>query len=205
MKKIFTMAAALLVGVCSLSAQTMTVTIDGRQVSNGDEIVITKMPKATQVGPNTLYDLGVDVVFTTHIAQTVNTTGTDISQTTPGLACCPTGFSCTTANESNGWTSTGTMNGLEAGQQVVGEWIHYNYAKTLPAMGTTRKSIITFEGAEETISFSLSITVGETTIVEAPKGEKKGDETTSFNAAGQRVAPAQKGLIIRNGKKILKS
>ena len=169
MKKIYTLTAALLMSIGSLYAQTMTITIDGIDVKDGDKLEINKLPKETPVGPMVMYDLGVDVVFRTNIAQTVETTAIDLNPTTPGIACCPPGFSCTTASANNNWTSSGTMKDLNAGREVKGEWIHYNYARTKPEEGISRQSLITFKGEKETISFTLTINVKD------PNSGIKGD------------------------------
>lgn len=202
MRRFNTLTAALLLSVGSLSAQTMSLTIEGIEVKDGDNIEISKLPKTTQVGPMTMYDLGVDVVFRSNIAQTVETKAVDLTATTPGIACCPTGFSCTTANANNGWTSSGTMNGLAAGREVVGEWIHYNYQRNEPAMGTQRRSAITFKGASETISFNLTITVEDPDGVHDILASDEADGA-AFNLAGQPVGENAKGIIVRNGKKYL--
>lgn len=195
------MIAALILGISSMSAQTMTIKIEGQEVKNGDNVVVNKAAKETKVGPLTLYDLGVEVEFKSLIAQTVETSGVDLDQVIPGLACCPTGFTCTTANADNGWLSAGTMKDLEAGREVNGEWIHYNYQKTKPADGTVRKSTITFKGASETIQFNLTIDTNTTAINSVTV--EPANNGAAFNLAGQRVNADAKGIIIRNGKKML--
>lgn len=197
------MIAALILGISSMSAQTMTIKIEGQEVKNGDNVVVNKAVKETVLNPALkMYDLGVEVEFKSLIAQTVETSGIDLDQIQPGLACCPTGFTCTTANADNGWLSTGTMNDLAAGREVNGEWIHYSYgANKKPADGTVRKSTITFKGASETIQFNLTIDTNTTgingvTVEPANNG-------AAFNLAGQRVNAEAKGIIIRNGKKML--
>lgn len=202
MRKIYTMAVAILMGIGSMSAQTMSLTIEGIEVKDGDNIEISKLPTKTPVGPMTMYDLGVEVVFRTNIAQTVETTAIDLNPTTPGIACCPPGFSCTTANAANNWTSAGSMKDLTAGREVKGEWIHYNYQRTEPVQGTKRSSAITFKGASETISFNLTITV------EDPDGVRNimatdAAEGQCYNMAGQPATDKAKGIVIRNGKKYI--
>lgn len=204
MKKIFTLIAAALLAAGSLSAQTMTIKIEGKEVKNGDNITIHKAVNETVLNPALkMYDLGVDVEFKSLIAQSVVTSGTDLDQVAPGLACCPTGFTCTTANANNGWLSEGTMNNLTAGQEVNGEWIHYNYgANKKPAEGTIRKSTITFKGASETITFNLTIDtnaingIEEVTIAEA--------DAPAYNIVGQKANGNSKGIIIKAGKKYIK-
>lgn len=204
MKKIFTMIAVALLAAGSLSAQTMTIKIEGQEVKNGDDIVIHKEVKETVLSPALkVYDLGVEVEFKSLIAQTVEASGIDHDKVTPGLACCPIGFTCTTANDGNGWLSGGTMKDLEAGREVNGEWIHYNYGmNNKPAEGTVRKSTITFKGASETISFNLTIDTNTSSGI-----SNVAAETTlggaSYNLAGQRVSGSQKGIVIRNGKKVV--
>lgn len=201
MKRFYTIIAAALLGISSVSAQTMTITIEGKEVKNGDDIVVKKAANETVLNPALkMYDLGVDVKFKSLVAQTVETEGIDLDQVTPGLACCPTGFTCTTANASNGWVSSGTMTNLTAGQEVNGEWIHYNYgANKKPADGTVRKSKITFKGATETITFNLTIDtnvsagINDITVDEA--------DAPAYNIAGQRISAPVKGIIIKNGKK----
>lgn len=202
MKKLFTLIAVALLSAGSLSAQTMTIKIEGKEVKNGDDIVVNKLASENVLAPTLkLYDLGVNVEFKTLIAQTVETEGIDLDQTTPGLSCCPPSFTCTVANSSNGWVSTGTMNNLAADREVNGEWIHYNYNMTKPADGVTRKSKITFKGATETISFTL--TINNTT---AGINNIENDEDTNapaYNVAGQKVGASTKGIVIKNGKKYI--
>lgn len=202
MRKLYTLATALILSIGSISAQTMFISIDGQEVKDGDNIVISKLPKETVVGPMTLYDLGVDVVFRTNIAQTVNTEGVDLNKIAPGLACCPTGFSCTTASATNNWTSTGSMTNLTAGREVTGEWIHYNYNKTKPGEGTSRESIITFKGQSETITFRLTIKVEDPNGIEGIKSDATID-TSCYNMAGQMVKENAKGIVIKQGKKFV--
>lgn len=202
MKKFYSLAAAFILSASCMTAQTMTITIEGKEVKNGANIIVDKAPKETKLGALTLYDFGVNVTFKTSIDQTVETKGDDLDKKTPGLACCPTGFTCTTANAGNNWTSTGTMTNLTAGQEVNGEWIHYNYNQTKPTMGEERKSVITFRGKNETISFTLTMKVADATAIKTASADKQTDAKT-YNAAGQRVNGNAKGLIIRNGKKYI--
>lgn len=202
MKKIFTLIAVALLSASSMMAQTMTIKIEGKEVKNGDDVVITKLPKGTVVGPFTMYDFGVDVEFESLIAQTVTTEGVDLDQVSPGLACCPVGFTCTTASADNNWVSTGDMTNLTANQKVAGEWIHYNYQRNKPVDGVVRKSKITFKGASETISFNLTM------IGSDPAGINdvmlpEADNAPQYNVAGQRVNANAKGLVVKNGKKYI--
>lgn len=202
MKKIFTLVALAMLGISSISAQTMTLTIEGKEVKNGDDIVVDKTPKATPVGPMTMYELGVETELKALTAQTITCEGIDLDQITPGLACCPTGFSCTTANSGNNWTSNVTMNDLAAGQEVKGEWIHYNYQRTQPETGKSRKSKITLKGASETIVFNLTINISDGTGI----SEIITDAdccAPAFNIAGQKVSENAKGIIVKKGKKYL--
>lgn len=201
MKKFFTLIALAMLCISSMSAQTMTLTIEGKEVKNGDNIVIDKVAKATKVGPLTMYDLGVETEFKSLIAQTVTTEGIDLDQVSPGLACCPTGFTCTTANADNNWLSTGEMKNLAANQEVNGEWIHYNYQKTKPEVGKSRKSKITFKGASETISFNLTINIADETGIHDITVDE--ENAAAQNIAGQQVGKAAKGILIKNGKKYI--
>lgn len=201
MKKIFTLIALAWLSISSISAQTMTLTIEGKEVKNGDNIVIDKVAKATKVGPLTLYDLGVETDFKSLIAQTVITEGIDLDQITPGLACCPPGFTCTTASADNNWVSTGEMPNLEVGKEVTGEWIHYNYQRNKPVVGSTRKSKITLKGASETISFNLTINVADETGIHDITVDE--ENVAAQNIAGQQVSKAAKGILIKNGKKYI--
>lgn len=201
MKKIFTLIALALLAAGSISAQTMTLTIEGKEVKNGDDVVINKLAKGTPVGPMTMYELGVEVEFKSLIAQTVETEGIDLDEMTPGLACCPTGFSCTTASADNGWKSIGTMPNLAAGQEVNGEWIHYGYKTTKPSDGLVRKSKITFKGTSETISFNLTIN-NTTSGIENVMNENH-DIAPTYNIAGQKVGANATGIIIKGGKKYI--
>lgn len=204
--------AALLLSASAM-AQTMSLKIEGYEIKNGDVVEITKPVKKTPVGPMTMYDLGIEVEFKSLIAQTVETEGVDLDQITPGLACCPTGFTCTTANDDNGWKSTGTMNDLAAGREVNGEWIHYNYGPNKDPQGATRKSTITLKGKSETISFSLSITDGDTkvvingqnvTAVETLQSVEKATDGVAYTLDGKVAPVGYKGVVVINGKKILK-
>lgn len=204
MKKIFTLIAVALLAAGSVSAQTMTIKIEGKEVKNGDNITIHKAVKETVLNPALkMYDLGVEVEFKSLIAQSVETSGVDLDQVTPGLACCPTGFTCTTANADNGWLSKGTMTNLEAGREVNGEWIHYNYgANKKPAEGTVRKSTITFKGASETITFNLTIDTNASAGIEGVTILKA--DAPAYNIVGQRVNENSKGIIVKAGKKYIK-
>lgn len=203
MKKLFTLVAVALLAAGSLSAQTMVIKIEGKEVKNGDDVVVNKPAKETALNPVLkLYDLGVDVEFKTLIAQSVETEGIDLDQVTPGLACCPTGYTCTTANATNGWISTGVMNDMVANKEVNGEWIHYNYNTTKPAEGVSRKSKITLKGASETITFTLTINNTATGINEIVADEA--ENAIIYNIAGQKVGDNVKGIVVKKGKKYLK-
>lgn len=201
MKRLFTLIAVALMSAGSMSAQTMVIKIEGKEVKNGDDVVINKLVNETVLNPAlTMYDLGVNVEFKTLVAQTVETEGIDLDQITPGLACCPIGFTCTTANAANNWISTGTMSNLEAGREVNGEWIHYNYGRNnKPADGVSRKSKITFKGATETISFNLTINNTATNINEIIADES--ENAVKYNVAGQIVNGNYKGIIVKKGMK----
>lgn len=201
MKKIFTLIALAWLSISSISAQTMTLTIEGKEVKNGDNIVIDKVAKATKVGPLTLYELGVETELKAISAQTITCEGIDLDQTEPGLQCCPTGFNCTAANADNGWTSNVSMPNLEAGREVNGEWIHYNYQRNKPVVGSTRKSKITLKGASETISFNLTINVADETGIHDITVDE--ENVAAQNIAGQQVGKAAKGILIKNGKKYI--
>lgn len=185
----------------SMSAQTMVIKIEGKEVKNGDDVVINKLANETVLNPALkLYDLGVNVEFKTLVAQTVETEGIDLDQITPGLACCPIGFTCTTANADNNWISTGTMKDMEAGREVNGEWIHYNYGQNKkPADGISRKSKITFKGASETITFNLTINNTSTGINEITAEENQ--NAVKYNISGQPVNSNYKGIIVKKGMK----
>ena len=201
MKKLFTLIAVALMSAGSMSAQTMVIKIEGKEVKNGDDVVINKLANETVLNPALkMYDLGVNVEFKTLVAQTVETEGIDLDQITPGLACCPTGFTCTTANATNNWISTGTMNDMEAGREVNGEWIHYNYgSNNKPADGISRKSKITFKGASETITFNLTINNTSTGINEITAEEN--ENALMYNISGQPVNSDYKGIVVKKGKK----
>lgn len=205
MKKIYTILAVMMLGMSSMTAQTtMTIKIEGQEVKNGDDVVVYKAAKETVLNPALkMYDLGVEVEFKSLIDQTVDASGIDLDQKEPGLAVCPTNFTCTTANTDNGWLSKVTMNALTAGREVNGEWIHYNYGKNnKPAEGTIRKSTITFKGATETITFNLTINTDTSAGVETVVVNHNSNGQT-YNLAGQKVNANTKGLVIRNGKKII--
>lgn len=205
--------AALLLSASAM-AQTMSLKIEGYEIKNGDVVEITKPANKTVLNPVlTMYDLGIEVEFKSLIAQTVETEGVDLDQITPGLACCPTGFTCTTASANNGWKSTGTMNDLAAGREVNGEWIHYNYGANKDPQGATRKSTITLKGKSETISFSLSITDGDkkvvingqnVTAVETLQSVEKATDGVAYTLDGKVAPVGYKGVVVINGKKILK-
>lgn len=203
-KALITIAMALLTAG-SLSAQTMTIKIEGKEVKNGDDVVVKKAVKETVLNPVLkMYDLGVEVEFKSLIAQTVVASGVDHDKVNPGLACCPPGFTCTTANEGNEWTSGGTMNDLTAGREVNGEWIHYTYgANKKPADGTVRKSTITFKGTSETITFNLTIDTNTSDGINEVEADTI-DNTPAYNIAGQKVADNAKGIIVKGGKKFIK-
>lgn len=203
MKKLFTLVAVALLAAGSLSAQTMVIKIEGKEVKNGDDVVISKPAKETVLNPVLkLYDLGVEVEFKTLVDQTVQVEGVDLEQVSPGLACCPAGFTCTTANATNSWTSTASLKNLAANREVNGEWIHYEYATTKPAEGVVRKSKITFKGDSETITFNLTINNTTAGINEIVADEA--ENAVIYNISGQQVGNDAKGIVVKNGKKYLK-
>lgn len=196
------MIAVLALAISSVAAQTMTIKIEGQEVKNGDNVVINKAPGGQTLPIGTIYELGVEVELTSLIAQTIEVTGVDLDKVAPGLACCPTGFTCTTAGDNNNWVSSCTMSGLTAGRQVKGEWIHYSYGiNNKPADGTARHCAITLKGASETIQFNLTIDTNTSAINGVTMDSA--NNGAAFNLAGQRVNAEAKGIVIRNGKKYL--
>lgn len=205
MKKIFTTIAMALLAAGSLSAQTMTLTIEGKEVKDGDNVIVHKAVKETVLNPALkMYDLEVEVEFTSLIAQSVRAEGVDLDKTAPGLAVCPTGFTCGDPTKSeNNYLTWVDMPSLEANQVVKGEWIHYNYgANKKPADGTIRKSTISFKGASETITFNLTIDTNLTDGINEVTPLKA--DAPAYNIAGQKVNANAKGIVIKAGKKFIK-
>lgn len=203
MKKIFTLIAVAMLGISSMMAQTMTLTIEGKEVKNGDNIEVKKLPKETVMPFGTLYELGVDVELTSLISQNARGEGIDYDQVSPGLAVCPTGFSCgDPTNKENNYLTFVDMKNLTAGQTIKGEWIHYNYATKKPETGLTRKSQISIKGESEAITFNLTITVADPAGINEITAPAD-DNATAYNIAGQKVNSNAKGIIIKGGKKFM--
>lgn len=151
------------------TVSSMIIKIEGKEIHNGDYIIVRKEPETFKAGLLTMYDLGVETECTSLLTQTITGKGEDLDKKTPGLAVCPTGFTCTTANADNCWLSTCLMN-LSNGQKVTGQWIHYYYQKTKPEEGTSRTSQITFSSANEVLSFTLRIDIlGEPSLEKCEK------------------------------------
>lgn len=74
-------------------------------------------------------------------------------------------------------------------------------AEALPAAESGRSATIVFmqEGAQ----LKVTVTQGEVTGIAAAKAGVKAGNAQMFNLAGQRVSNSYKGLVIKNGKKML--
>lgn len=209
MKKIITLTAIALMSISSAMAQTMTLTIEGKEVKNGDEVIVEKtFEDMTQWAiPNVLkvYDLNADVELRNNISQTVELTGQDLDKDhTNHLACCPPPFNCSTANEDNGFISSCTMTNLTPGQVVKSnKFIHYAYSKE-PTEPFTRTAKIKLQGAQETIEFTLIFRVSETNGISSINADEK--DVPTYNMAGQKVNgnAAKNTILIRNGRKFIK-
>lgn len=203
MKKIITLIAVAMLGISSMMAQTMTLTIEGKEVKNGDNIEVKKLPRETVMPFGTLYELGVEVELTSLISQSVRGEGIDFDHVSPGLAVCPTGFSCgNPTSETNNYLTYVDMKNLDAGRIVKGEWIHYNYAAKKPEVGLTRKSQISIKGESETITFNLTITVADPAGIENIMADEDVN-APAYNMAGQKVGSDAKGIVIKGGKKFI--
>lgn len=210
MKRFYTVIAALVLGISSIAAQTMTLKIEGKEVKNGETVVVKKTvaDMKTVVIPNILtkYDLHADVELTTSIAQTILLSGEDLEKDAANhLACCPAPFTCQTATAENNFISTCEMKDLTAGQVVKGQtFIHYAYKDNVepnPA-DFERNCKLTLKGASETMVVNVKFVVGNPSGV----NEVTIDNTlngAAYNLAGQRVGAGAKGIVIRNGKKVL--
>lgn len=73
--------------------------------------------------------------------------------------------------------------------------------EALPEGVTGRQATLVFyqEGAQ----LKVTVTQGEVTGIAAAKAEVKAGNAQMFNLAGQRVSNSYKGLVIKNGKKML--
>lgn len=209
MKKIFTLIALALLAAGSISAQTMTLTIEGKEVKNGDDVVINRTPDNIWewAVPNLIkaYELSADIVFKTLIDQSVILQGEDLDKGTVGtLECCPSGFSCTAANESSNYVSESAMNNLTAGQEITGKtFIHIAWKKNEPALPLERHTRITLKGKEESIAFNLTFVVSNETGIETIMASNAAD-APAYNIAGQKVGANATGIIIKGGKKTIK-
>lgn len=207
MKKIFTLIALAWLSISSISAQTMTLTIEGKEVKNGDNVVVSRTPDEIWKWaiPNVLkaYELSSNVSFKTLTDQTVTLQGEDLDRGTVGtLECCPSGFNCTAANEANNYISESVMKNLTAGQEITGEtFIHIAWKKDAPTLPLERHTRISLKGEKETISFNLTFVVSnETGIHDITVDE---ENVAAQNIAGQQVGKAAKGILIKNGKKYI--
>lgn len=210
MKKIYAILAVLMLGMSSMTAQTMTLKIEGKEVKNGDDVTINKQISDMKnvVVPNKLikYDLHANnVELTSNIAQEILLTGEDLDKDDKNhLACCPTFFSCTTANAENNYISECIMN-LSANQVASGEkFIHYAYEdnKDPNPADFVRNCKLTLKGSSETMVVNIKFVVGNPTGVNDVAIDNILNGQT-YNLAGQKVNANTKGLVIRNGKKII--
>lgn len=208
MKKIFTLVALAMLGISSISAQTMTLTIEGKEVKDGDNVVVNRAPDDIWewVIPNVLkaYELSPNVVFKTLIDQTVTLQGEDLDKGNVGtLECCPAGFNCTAANAASNYVSESKMSNLTAGQEITGKtFIHIAWKKDAPTLPLERHTRISLKGEKETISFNLTFVVSDETGIETIMSDEATD-APAFNIAGQKVSENAKGIIVKKGKKYL--
>lgn len=208
MKKLFTLIAAALLSIGSIQAQSFTLTIEGKEVKNGDNIEVSKtmdeVAKAVELAPGVgfnVYELAVKTSLTSAQAQKISIVAEDLNKMAPGISCCPPGFTCSAASDRNDWKTEGGGD-MKAGEKIDGEWIHWSYATTPIALGTVRKAAITFNTESETLSFNLIISVND----EAGVNEITSDEAENaaeYSISGQRLGNQKKGIVVKKGKKYI--
>lgn len=201
MKRLFTLIAVALMGINTINAQSFTLTIEGKEVKNGDNIEVTKTLEdiTTKQGPLTFTKIGVQAELTSTVNQKIDIEAADLDQTSPGISCCPPGFTCSNANAANNWKSTGGAN-AEAGKKYEGHWIDWNYGTKSVSVGTERKANITFKAGSETVAFHLTVKVGDGTNINEIIADEN-ENAVKYNVAGQIVNGNYKGIIVKKGMK----
>lgn len=208
MKKLFTLIAAALLSIGSIQAQSFTLTIEGKEVKNGDNIEVSRtmdeVAKNVEIAPGIgfmVYELAVKTSLTSNQAQEISIVAEDLDKMEPGLACCPTGFTCSVANDRNGWKAEGG-GAMKAGQKIDGDWIHYTYGTTPITVGTARKAAITFKTESETLSFNLTITAIDNSGVSEIVTDEA-ENAAEYSISGQRLGNQKKGIVVKKGKKYI--
>lgn len=102
-------------------------------------------------------------------------------------------------NEIPEWLAVGFAN--EAYTDTDSKFDLVFQAEALPEGVTGRQATLVFyqEGAQ----LKVTVTQGEVTGIAAAKAEVKAGNAQMYNIAGQRVSNSYKGLVIKNGKKML--
>ena len=110
-------------------------------------------------------------------------------------------------NEIPEWLQVVYTNPVQTGTDEEGNPIYDNTydlifkAEALPEGVTSRQATLVFfqEGAQ----LKVTVTQGESTGIAVTKTEVKAGNAQMFNLAGQRVSKDYKGLVIKNGAKIM--
>ena len=63
-------------------------------------------------------------------------------------------------------------------------------------------NVVTFTNTGEQACFVIELDVTDTSSIQAVKAEA--ENAPAYNLAGQKVAEGYKGIVIKNGKKVLK-
>ena len=204
MKKLYTLTFLLL--PLLMQAQTLSLTVDGEQVENGSTFTKTYTSDEHDLFPNDEalsgqyfeYGLYPNVYFTTSIAQEVTVYCENMSRT-DGVQCC-FGEACRTLNEAVNYrmNETVSLNANSPSDMRI-------HAKT-ESHGTEAYTVrldLSFQaqnGDTFSCTLELSYDPDANAIQSVPVGNSK---TIIYNLTGQRLSAPQKGVNIRDGKKVL--
>lgn len=199
MKKLYTLLAALLLTITA-SAQTIGVTVDGKAVQDGDNVVLNYLSIKNEVIPGVLvfYNIEPEIFVQSTVAQEMTVEVEDLDKQEGQAQNCFT--SCITCKASNNYivsqTKTVTSNYNENAR------IHINYNNVDPG-SITRKLRIKASTASEKIEFVLTVNVGDNAAnVNGVAADKA--NAPVYTIGGARVNNAlAPGIYVKDGKKFM--
>lgn len=199
MKKIFTLIVAAFVATC-VNAQVNVVDSEGKVCENGGVLEffdeLPEYPEIIEFGSPMLVNTSnskVNVSLDVNIRQLPE--GTSLSDCFSGLC---TSYTATGSHK----TSTKTIDPNSTLTTLI-EWSCYNAAKDVNVEGVCIVDFTLYVNNQKSMTFTAKYINGEAASIKGVATAVEKMQGT-YTMDGKRVLDNAKGLLIRNGKKVLK-
>lgn len=201
MKKIYLLFTLLFITLAS-SAQTFSVSVQGKEVTDGETLTQNyETVPVTWIVPNVVgtWTIDPEIKITSDSKQEIKISASD--NVNDGiLQNCAFG-NCVPVKDNNPAVAEGT---IEKGEMEAA--IHLSYGGTKPADDIQRDINIEVSNGSKTVAFTIKVNVGKyATSIKAVCPENT--DSTVYTISGSKVnandIPSGK-IVIKNGKKIIK-